>query len=153
MQRLKHSVLLLLGFIILFSSCTQKTGVSWEKYEPEKLVAAQLSKMPVVLDFYADWCIPCKELEHYTYTNPEVIKAFDGFRRFKIDIDRADEKGVSELVSHFNVEGVPTVIFLDADGKEVPNTRIEGFVPPTQMIALLHSIQMMRGEPEPQQEP
>ncbi|MEI7750888.1 MAG: cytochrome c biogenesis protein CcdA, partial [Candidatus Omnitrophota bacterium] len=123
----------------LFFFLTPKSGMVWEKYHAGILEEAAASGQPVILDFYADWCIPCHELDQFTYSDPQVIKALQHFRKVKVDATSADTEDVREVISRFGVFGVPTIIFLDEKGAEVPELRTDGFVGPEEFVSSLHS--------------
>ena len=109
-------------------------GVVWEPYTVEKVSLAKTSGQAVVIDFFADWCLPCHELERYTYTDPEVIRALEPFVRLKADVTNPKTEEAMEPVDRFEILGVPTVLFLDRKGKEVPGTRITGYAPPREFL-------------------
>ena len=94
-----------------------------------------------IVDFYADWCLPCHELEQYTYTDPEVIQTLESFVRLKVDATNPDTSEALEPIERFEILGVPTILFLDPDGKEVPRTRITGFVPPREFLKRIEQVQ------------
>ena len=140
--------LLILIFCIFFlAACSKKPKVIWEKYDAVKLAEAKSAKMPVVIDFDADWCVSCHELDDYTFTDPTVIRALDAFRRMKVDLTHDGDKEVMKLAERFNIEGLPTIIFLGADGEEIKGSRIEGFFPPPQFVALVQSVVKAKKEP------
>ena len=87
----------------------------------DRVVAA--SSKPVMLDFYADWCVSCKEMEHFTFTNPEVAQKMAGFTLIQADVtnNTADDKA---LLKRFQLFGPPGIIFFQG-GKEVG--RVVGF--------------------------
>jgi thiol:disulfide interchange protein DsbD len=114
-------------------------GPVWESYRPGILKEAKAAGQPVILDFYADWCIPCHELEKYTYSDPDVIRALENFRRVKVDATYMDNVDVRRLAEQYDVSGVPTVIFLDAAGREVEGTRFSGFFEPSELLSVIHS--------------
>ena len=86
------------------------------------------------MDFYADWCIPCLELEQKTFTDPTVIDATKEFVRLKVNLTHFDSPDSEALRKQFNIAGVPTIVFLDKNGQEVLNSRIVGYVPPKEFV-------------------
>jgi len=123
----------------LFFFITPANGVEWEKYHAGILEEASISGQPVVLDFYADWCIPCHELDRFTYSDQRVIETLKHFRRIKINTTSMDTEEILEVVRRFDVFGVPTIIFLDEKGLEVPNLRTNGFIPPEEFLSNIRS--------------
>ncbi len=81
---------------------------------------------PVMLDFYADWCVACKEMEKFTFTKPEVHAALEGYTLLKADVTANDETDQA-LLKHFGLFGPPATIFFGADGKERRAQRLIGF--------------------------
>ncbi|HOW87951.1 MAG TPA: cytochrome c biogenesis protein CcdA [Candidatus Omnitrophota bacterium] len=109
-------------------------GLVWEDYRPGILEEAAASEQPVVLDFYADWCIPCHELEQFTYSDPGVIETLGRFRKIKVDATSADSAETLDAIRRFGVFGVPTIVFLDEKGREVKTLRMNGYVSPSQFV-------------------
>lgn len=126
----------------LFFFFTPKSGVAWEKYRAGILEEASASGQPVVLDFYADWCIPCHELDQFTYADPRVIKLLGPFRKIKVDATSAETEAIREAIRRFDVFGVPTVIFLDVKGREVRGLRMNGFVAPEEFASYVRSSEL-----------
>lgn len=110
-------------------------GVTWNAYDQREVEAAIAAGGPVVLDFYADWCLPCKELDERTFTDAAVVQRLAGFSRFKVDLTRADDT-TDAVRAHFDVAGVPTIAFF-IDGVEVRGERLTGFEPPERFLARL----------------
>jgi thiol:disulfide interchange protein DsbD len=81
---------------------------------------------PVMLDFYADWCVSCKEMEKFTFTNPQVRERFDRMLLLQVDVtaNNADDKA---LLKRFNLFGPPGIIFFDSTGREVTKARVIGY--------------------------
>lgn len=132
------TVLVLTG--ILAFQGLQKPGVEWEPYSPERVEAAAASGRPVMLDFYADWCIPCLELDRVTFTDEDVIEEANRFTTLKIDLTQFDSPEAEHLRRKFNVAGVPTIVMLDAAGQEVTEERTVGFVRPNVMLMRMRRV-------------
>ncbi|MDX1637531.1 MAG: cytochrome c biogenesis protein CcdA [Balneolaceae bacterium] len=107
-----------------------KPGIQWESYSDEKLQQARASGTPVMLDFYADWCIPCLEMDRNTFTDPEVIAATERFKKLKVDLTRYESERAQTLRRRFEVKGVPTIVFIGSDGTARPDARVVGYLPP-----------------------
>jgi thioredoxin:protein disulfide reductase len=116
-------------------------GVAWDKYDAETVTAAKSSNQPVVIDFYADWCLPCKELDQKTFTDERVKTAMNRFTRLKADLTLAGNADTERLSREYAIVGVPTIVFLDASGKEVRSLRLTGFEGPEAFLARLAQVQ------------
>lgn len=104
--------------------------MAWQKFNPAAYEQARQSGKPIILDFYADWCIPCKELDKFTFTDAEVIALSKQFALFKIDLTNGGNAESKPLQMQFEVRGVPTLVFIGRDGKEITNLRMVGFEKP-----------------------
>ncbi|MFK5970985.1 MAG: protein-disulfide reductase DsbD [Candidatus Marithrix sp.] len=93
----------------------------------ERELAVAVGK-PVVLDFYADWCISCKEMEHFTFSDPEVQKGLANFVLLKADVTPNDDQDKA-LYKLFGIFGPPAILFFDSNGQEQRSSRIVGFMP------------------------
>lgn len=113
---------------VLFTMNLTKPTVQWESYHPDKLEKAAQAGTPVVLDFYADWCVPCLELDRITFTNEEVISALQSYRTIKVDLTDYESPEAEAIRKKFGVAGVPTIIFLNKNGIEIKESRVVGFV-------------------------
>jgi thiol:disulfide interchange protein DsbD len=93
-----------------------------------QVAAARAAGKPVMLDFYADWCASCKEMEKYTFTDTAVQAALAGVVLLQADVtaNDADDKA---LLARFEIFGPPTIAFFGADGVERRNFRLVGFSP------------------------
>ena len=77
------------------------------------------------MDSYADWCAPCRELDQVTLHHPDIVKlSKDDFIMVKIDLTKQDRQIYDQLLSQYNVKGVPTVVFIDEFGKERKELRL-----------------------------
>ncbi|HXI91968.1 MAG TPA: cytochrome c biogenesis protein CcdA [Blastocatellia bacterium] len=109
--------------------------IPWQPYSEQALADARKAGRGVIIDTFADWCIPCKELDQSTFTNAEVKREAERFVTLKLDLTRSDagtEAGRAK--ERFGIRGVPTVIFLDHEGKERSELRLEGFEKPSAFL-------------------
>ncbi len=119
---------------IMFYMNLQKEGIVWESYSPEKIEMAAQNGKPVIIDFYADWCIPCLELERMTFTDQDVIEATEDMVRLKVDLTNFDSPESEALRRQYNIAGVPTIVFIDSNGNEVQQARVVGFMRPNEFL-------------------
>ncbi|PAR37282.1 protein-disulfide reductase DsbD [Vibrio metoecus] len=91
------------------------------------LAEAKAQGKPVMLDFYADWCVACKEFEKYTFHAKRVENKLSGFVLLQADVTKNQPQDI-ELLKALNVLGLPTIEFWNAQGEPVPNARITGFM-------------------------
>jgi thiol:disulfide interchange protein DsbD len=93
-----------------------------------EVAAAAAAGRPVIVDFYADWCVSCKEMEKYTFSEPAVQDALASFVLLKADVtaNSADDQA---LLKRFGIFGPPTTAFFGPGGGECGNFRLVGFVP------------------------
>lgn len=90
-----------------------------------RLTQAAAAGKPVLLDFYADWCVSCKEMERLTFSDPTVQARLAGVVLLQVDVTRnnADDRA---LLKRFGLFGPPGIILFGADGRESP-VRVIGF--------------------------
>jgi thiol:disulfide interchange protein DsbD len=94
-----------------------------------EITTASAQGQSVMLDFYADWCVSCKEMEKYTFSDPSVIEALANTHLLQADVTANDEVDRALLQGHFGLPGPPAIIFYGSDGVERKNFRVVGFVP------------------------
>ncbi|NCO36433.1 MAG: hypothetical protein AUJ92_12985 [Armatimonadetes bacterium CG2_30_59_28] len=115
-------------WIIARPPAAATTKVQWEKFSAARVAEAAAGKTPVIIDFYADWCLECKQLDAETYTDPRVVEKAQRFVLLKSDLTRNSDSKVRRLYRQFGIIGLPTVVFLDDRGREISELRVEGFV-------------------------
>ncbi|MEH0760336.1 protein-disulfide reductase DsbD [Vibrio sp. 16] len=93
----------------------------------QQLALAKQAGKPVMLDFYADWCVACKEFEKYTFHQPDVENKLQGFVLLQADVTKNTPQDI-ELLKEMNVLGLPTIDFWDANGNAISNARVTGFM-------------------------
>jgi thiol:disulfide interchange protein DsbD len=93
-----------------------------------EVAAAAAAGKPVMLDFYADWCVSCKEMERYTFTDAAVQQALANAVLLKADVTANDDDDQA-LLQRFGIFGPPTIAFWRTDGVEQKNYRVVGFMP------------------------
>jgi thiol:disulfide interchange protein DsbD len=138
-MRLACAALLVVGLTTLpiakggAATVATEDHLEWAAYDSGAFHEAVEAGETVIVDFYADWCAPCRELDEKTFADARVAEILSGFVRFKVDQTRASKEAVA-LAKEFEVRGVPTVM-LYRDGEEV--FRITGFEPPERFLERL----------------
>lgn len=111
-------------------------AIAWERYE-QWAAGGDAPAKPALIDFGAEWCIPCRKMDHTTYVDPEVVREADRFHMVKADITEENES-TSELVDKYGVKGVPTVVLFSPSGDETH--RLVGYVGPDEMLEAMRSV-------------
>jgi thiol:disulfide interchange protein DsbD len=109
-----------------------------------ELAAAAAAGRPVMLDFYADWCVSCKEMERYTFTDEAVKRSLAGAVLLKADVT-ANDAADQALLQRFEIFGPPTIAFWSADGTERTQYRVVGFMKAAEFAAI--ATQATRSQP------
>lgn len=91
------------------------------------IAAAASQRRPAMLDFYADWCVSCIEMEHYTFTDPDVREALADTVLLQADVT-ANDSDDQELLQRFGVFGPPTIVFFGPDGVRRQGFEVVGFM-------------------------
>jgi thiol:disulfide interchange protein DsbD len=97
------------------------------------LAEAKGQGQPVMVDFTADWCVSCKEMEEYTFSNGGVATALASYRLLRADVTENDEDDAA-LMQRFGIFGPPTIAFFNREGIEHKGLRLVGFVPADDFI-------------------
>jgi thiol:disulfide interchange protein DsbD len=146
-------VALVAGAVLLRLSAlnvgVESTGLVWnlryagEGTKPEPVEAAlaraRAEHKPVMIDFFAEWCAACKELDRETYVGPSVVAEAERFVRIKVDGTNSTDP-VDALYQRFGVNGLPTVAFVSSDGKVLDDPRVTGFLGPEKFTETLRQV-------------
>ncbi len=124
-----------LAFLLYPRQAPEK--LRFEPFNSELLASAAEARKPVLIDFSADWCIPCREMEHSTFVDPSVVSEAKRFLRMKANLTAQDKK-TEELTSKYEIQGVPTTMLIDSAGKVAQ--RKVGYIGPQEMLADLRQV-------------
>jgi thiol:disulfide interchange protein DsbD len=103
--------------------------------ELERAISASGGK-PVMLDFYADWCVSCKEMERYTFSDDAVRARLGEMVKLQADVT-ANLDDHKALLKRFDLFGPPGIVFFDRQGHEITGLRVIGFQPADKFAAIL----------------
>jgi thiol:disulfide interchange protein DsbD len=102
--------------------------LEWHMLQSQKQIDSSViaAGKPTMIDFYADWCAQCKELDKFTYVDLRIIELSKKFNNIKIDLTKGDK----EIESKFKILGLPVVAFIDKNGRENESLRVTGYLKP-----------------------
>ena len=120
--------------VLMLGSCGKESeegatagGVNWLSSMEEAVAQAERQDRPIMVDVYADWCGWCKRLDSDTYVDAKVVAKSGEFVSLKLDADAN-----RSVLSRYKIGGLPTIIFIDADGHEIH--RVIGYKPPEEFV-------------------
>jgi len=87
----------------------------------------QEANKPILIDFYADWCVACLEFEKYTFKDINVRGELDSFILLKVDVTDFNEND-KKIMNRFNIFGPPAIVFFNSNGEELQGKQIFGFM-------------------------
>ena len=115
--------------VLRAGAATQSVQPSFERVNSVAQLEERLAATdrPVMLDFYADWCVSCKEMERFTFSDPQVAARMGQMLLLKADVTTNNEDHKA-LLQRFNLFGPPGIIFFDPKGQEITDIRVVGFM-------------------------
>lgn len=128
-------VVIIVGLWLLIPS--QKESIKWEEVNDDQIIL--LNGKPTIIDFFADWCVPCKELDAMTFTNPEVIAESKRFNTYKVDLTKSGDESTKKVIKKYRIVGVPTIIFYNSNGEEVK--RITSFIDKKEFLEIMKTVE------------
>jgi len=128
---MKRSVgLLLIVTAVLWSVSgirEPRGDIQWIPYREGILEEARREGKPVLLDFYAHWCAPCREMDRTTFQDKALVELASRVKMVRVDLTRKTPLNQS-LAKRFRIRGVPTIVFIQRDGREADELRVESYV-------------------------
>jgi thiol:disulfide interchange protein DsbD len=115
-----------------------KPQLTWIKGEEPGLAAARDQHKPVLMDFFADWCLPCKKMELATFGDPEVARELGRLTLVKVDTTDDDDPAVTAVKKKYQANTLPTLVLIDSSGKIVHTIHDE--VGPKELLPLLREL-------------
>ncbi len=135
-KKFQHAfgILLILAGVLVYKAWPQAVELPFQGYDSALLQQAQKEKKPVFIDFTASWCLPCKELEVKTFSDPKVHEALKNWVLLKADLSQYSSGPVEELKKTYGIMGVPTLVFVGMEGQEKKNLRAVGFISAEELL-------------------
>ncbi|MFC1611474.1 protein-disulfide reductase DsbD family protein [Myxococcota bacterium] len=113
--------------------------IKWTSSHDVGIARARAQNLPVFIDFTAEWCTACKELDRKTFVDEKVRAEATRFVTLKIDATRQDEI-MEALFERYGVRGLPAVVFVDSSGTILKEPRVTGFVPAARFLEMMRSV-------------
>lgn len=135
--KILFSGLLIAGSVYLLLPSEEKSP-DWQYYTEDTYQAALQNNDKMIIDFYADWCIPCKELDALTFSDQKVIEKSKEFINMKVDMTKTLSEQTEIIRKKFNIRGMPTVLIINSEGEEVE--RITGFVNAEEFLNMIDGV-------------
>jgi len=130
------TLLIVVGAYLLWPA--EQKSLDWQYYSDSAYEKALQNNEKMIIDFYADWCIPCKELDALTFSDEKVISGSKDFISMKVDMTKTMSEETEIIRQKFAIRGMPTVIIIDSNGDEIE--RLTGFVNAEEFLKIIDGV-------------
>ena len=130
---------LLIGVAIVIFTYQRKDTIEWIAYDQKIFNDISYLNRPVIVDFYADWCIPCRQMDVTVFNDIDVAKELKRFLMLRVDLTHFSEKN-DKIRQNFEVKGVPTILFFDSKGTQMEELRIDSYVNKNVMLKKIYAV-------------
>ena len=138
----------LMLLIFVFSSCQRESShqpkLPWKPYSKEAIEKSVAQHKPIVIDFFAEWCPICHELDRTIFSLPEIQAKLAQVTTLRMDATDQDDPQVQAILQEYGIEGFPTIIFLDSHGQEIKDSRIIGFLTPREFLQVFALVNVLK---------
>lgn len=125
---------------IPITSQEKEGGIAWYHAEPKALAVADKLQRPMMIDFTAEWCEACHEIEAQVFQDPNAIEKLRDFIALRIDVTE-DTPENTAVLNKYGVMSLPTIVFVNQSGEILNRPRIHGVIPVNKFLALLKKVQ------------
>ncbi|HJX33663.1 MAG TPA: cytochrome c biogenesis protein CcdA [Desulfatiglandales bacterium] len=133
------AIILALSILFLFYTYYTGEGIKWIPFNQEVLSSGLKAKKPIMFEIFADWCLPCRAMEKRAFKDPEVVSISKDILCVRMDLTRK-QSFQEEIMKRYHIRGVPTIIFINREGKEEDDLRIESYVDNTELLHRMTSL-------------
>ncbi len=124
------------GILHLVLATQHVGGIEWRPYDESILAKAVEEKKPVIIDFYANWCGPCRVMEKEVFIDPEVVKLSRNVITMRLDLTSV-KSFHDEVMRKYQIRGIPAAVFISRQGVEESSLRIVGAVDKSEFLKRL----------------
>lgn len=136
---------LVAGVVVALPQPSARAAVEWKPFREATFHAALKRSAPIVVDVYADWCLPCLELDHVTFRHPDVAAKLSAMTTLRLDATHELSEDAEAFIDRHRIYGVPMVLLFDGTGRERRELRVTGFLGPGAFLRRLEQLERAAG--------